>query len=103
MHCSGLDFAELLAMKIVVDVFIEAGCMGVMELVLESNSRVVLNWIVNPIARPRVWWETFLKLDRAARLVGKLSFYHIERVDNSMEALLAKEGANRTEIFKAWW
>ncbi|KAK8981668.1 hypothetical protein V6N11_028077 [Hibiscus sabdariffa] len=92
LHVSGRDYAELVTMKIAVDIFIEAGWVGVMELVLESNSRVVLNWIENPIARPRVWWETFLELDRAARLIGKLSFCHVERADNSMAALLAKEG-----------
>ncbi|KAK8589012.1 hypothetical protein V6N12_023421 [Hibiscus sabdariffa] len=53
LHCSGYDFVELLAMKLAVDVFIEAGWVGVMELVLESNSRMVLNWINNPIAQPR--------------------------------------------------
>ncbi|KAK9019234.1 hypothetical protein V6N11_053760 [Hibiscus sabdariffa] len=38
LHCSGYNFAELLAMKLAVDVFIEAGWVGVMELVLEYNS-----------------------------------------------------------------
>ncbi|KAK9020700.1 hypothetical protein V6N11_010717 [Hibiscus sabdariffa] len=52
LHVSGRDYAELVTMKIAVDIFIEAGWVGVMELVLESNSRVVLNWIKNPIARP---------------------------------------------------
>ncbi|KAK8590044.1 hypothetical protein V6N12_024428 [Hibiscus sabdariffa] len=92
LHVSGRDYTELVTMKIAVDIFIEAGWVGVTELVLESNSRVVLNWIENPIARPRVWWETFLELDRAARLIGKLNFCHAERADNSMAALLAKEG-----------
>ncbi|KAK8505726.1 hypothetical protein V6N12_024709 [Hibiscus sabdariffa] len=58
---------------------------GVMELVLECNSRVVLDWIDFPIARPQVWWETFLELEREV---------------NSLAILLAKEGAYRTELFK---
>ncbi|KAK8561464.1 hypothetical protein V6N12_048535 [Hibiscus sabdariffa] len=88
--------------KIAVDIFIDAGWVGVTELVLESNSRMVVNWIENPIAQPRVWWETFLELDRATRLIGKLNCCHVERADNSMAALLAKEGANRINLFKAW-
>ncbi|KAK8557670.1 hypothetical protein V6N12_009899 [Hibiscus sabdariffa] len=58
---------------------------GVMELVSECNSRVVLNWIDIPIARPRVWWETVLELEQEV---------------NSLATLLEIEGAYRTELFK---
>ncbi|KAL4280657.1 hypothetical protein GQ457_03G000810 [Hibiscus cannabinus] len=70
---AGRDYAELITMKLVIGIFIEAVWVGVMELVLETISRVVLNWIENPIARSREWWETFLDLDREARLIDKLS------------------------------
>ncbi|KAK8973427.1 hypothetical protein V6N11_054846 [Hibiscus sabdariffa] len=56
----GSVYAELLALKIGLDLFIEA-------------------------ARPQVWWETFLELEREV---------------NSLAILLAKEGAYRTELFK---
>ncbi|KAK8497272.1 hypothetical protein V6N13_028942 [Hibiscus sabdariffa] len=80
------DYAKLIAIKLAVDMFIKAGCTGVMELVLENNSWVVLNWFEIPIARPRVWWETFLELDRVARLIGKLTLQEIRVLAAPMAA-----------------
>ncbi|KAK8516148.1 hypothetical protein V6N13_025664 [Hibiscus sabdariffa] len=52
LHDLGRDYAKFVMMKLAVDFFIEVGWVGVMELVLETNSQVVLNWIENPIAWP---------------------------------------------------
>ncbi|KAK8568136.1 hypothetical protein V6N12_006697 [Hibiscus sabdariffa] len=52
--CSGLDFANLFALKVAAQVFIEAGREGKVYLVLESNSKVVFNFLSNPVDRPRV-------------------------------------------------
>ncbi|KAL4354799.1 hypothetical protein GQ457_06G023210 [Hibiscus cannabinus] len=44
----GVDFAELMAIRAALELFIEAGWMGKAGLIIESDSRVVLNWIKVP-------------------------------------------------------
>ncbi|KAK8575203.1 hypothetical protein V6N12_062879 [Hibiscus sabdariffa] len=57
-----MDLEEFLALELAIEVFIKTRWMGVMKLVLVSNSRVVLNWIENPISNSRLGGDGNMRL-----------------------------------------
>ncbi|KAL4291457.1 hypothetical protein GQ457_14G013010 [Hibiscus cannabinus] len=102
-RAKGRDLAELFSVKTALEIFIKAGWVGVVKLVVESNSSVLLNWIENPLALPREGWSCLLDIDKASNLIGNICFRFVESDDNAMVSLLAMEGTNRGGVFSAWW
>ncbi|KAL4277846.1 hypothetical protein GQ457_03G014590 [Hibiscus cannabinus] len=65
---------------------------GKVELVLDSHSRVVLNWVVNLVSRPQDWWETFLETGRVVRQIRNLRFCQVDPACNMLVTRLEWEG-----------
>ncbi|KAL4367750.1 hypothetical protein GQ457_05G014410 [Hibiscus cannabinus] len=82
---------------------LQVGWEGKAKLVLESNSRVVLNRLFNPVVHPQKWWETFHEVDKAVRRIRDFSFHHVDCACNLLAINLALEGASQTNMVKAWW
>ncbi|KAK8625713.1 hypothetical protein V6N13_056874 [Hibiscus sabdariffa] len=102
-RAKGRDLVELFTVKTALEIFINVGWVGVVKLVVESNSSVILNWIENPLARPREGWSCLLDINKVANLIGNICFRFVESDDNAMVSLLAMEGTNRGGVFSAWW
>ncbi|KAL4323641.1 hypothetical protein GQ457_11G000060 [Hibiscus cannabinus] len=76
---------------------------GLSKLLVESNSKLVLPWVSNPLHRSWNWWLTFVELDSLSRKIEIVQFIHVAHSNNLMATQLAEEGMRRQEIFKAWW
>ncbi|KAL4304545.1 hypothetical protein GQ457_10G006180 [Hibiscus cannabinus] len=59
----GAEYAELMAIRLALSIFIEANWVGKTFLIVESDSQVVINWIANMSSRPWRWWNIFEELD----------------------------------------
>ncbi|KAL4384698.1 hypothetical protein GQ457_15G025740 [Hibiscus cannabinus] len=92
----GSDFAELMAVKTALSIFLEAGWMGKVHLIIESDSQVVLNWISNPLLRPWKWWCFFDEIENLVRKLGSVNFSYIPRNRNNLADHLAKAGIGRS-------
>ncbi|KAL4379590.1 hypothetical protein GQ457_02G031810 [Hibiscus cannabinus] len=44
----GLDYYEVMAIKTVLEIFVDANWIGKVGIIVESSSKVVLNWIMKP-------------------------------------------------------
>ncbi|GMJ00607.1 hypothetical protein like AT4G29090 [Hibiscus trionum] len=97
------DFAELVALRTALEIFIEAGWLGRANLVVESDSQTVLNWVANKSLRPWRWWSVFEDIDILRSQINQCTFVHVSRNLNQLADHLAKEGMHRPMIFKAWW
>ncbi|KAE8715757.1 hypothetical protein F3Y22_tig00110160pilonHSYRG00364 [Hibiscus syriacus] len=98
----GSEWAELIAIKTVLLVFVEAGWIDKSFIVVESNCQVVLNWIACPLMQSWKWWNIFDEVDSLSRTIFHIQFSYIPRAQNGMADFLAKEGMSRVELFKAW-
>ncbi|KAE8681632.1 hypothetical protein F3Y22_tig00111311pilonHSYRG00173 [Hibiscus syriacus] len=94
------DFAELIAIKIALDVFVESCWCGKTGLIVESDSKVVLNWIQNALARPCRWGAIFQGIDVDAMKITEIKFAFLPRSTNNMADYLAKMGSKRKVLFK---
>ncbi|KAL4384563.1 hypothetical protein GQ457_15G001740 [Hibiscus cannabinus] len=97
------DFAEFTAISTALQIFIEVSWEGNECLVIESDSKVVLHWISEPLNRPWRWWNDLMVIDALVKKIGKVLFSHVSRQCNTMADALAKEGVYRQKLFKAWW
>ncbi|KAL4342376.1 hypothetical protein GQ457_08G032560 [Hibiscus cannabinus] len=57
------ELVELLAMKKALDIFVEAGWCGYFELIIESSSSNVINWVKNFLSIPKRMWAIFIGVD----------------------------------------
>ncbi|KAK8612197.1 hypothetical protein V6N13_092316 [Hibiscus sabdariffa] len=69
----------------------------------ERGLDFILSWIFDPSLRPWRWWKNFRDLDCLVAQINNVQFQHIPRDKNHMADHLAKAGANRASLFKAWW
>ncbi|KAL4383374.1 hypothetical protein GQ457_15G025730 [Hibiscus cannabinus] len=99
----GAGFAELMAIKMVLELFIEACWEGTASLIVKSDSEVVLNWLKNHVYRPWKWWSHLAEIDLLSKRLVKVQFKHVSRNCNALADGLAKDGVNRSSFFKAWW
>ncbi|GMI85548.1 hypothetical protein like AT4G29090 [Hibiscus trionum] len=103
VDCCGVDYAELSTIKIGLQVFTEMEWSGSESLIVESDSKIVLNWINDVSQRPWRWWSVLLEIDSLVREIGVVIFTHVGRQSNTMADALAKDGIRRLQLFKAWW
>ncbi|GMI67424.1 hypothetical protein HRI_000411700 [Hibiscus trionum] len=99
---NGSDYSKIFAINTALHIFSEAGLTGSHPLVIESDSQVVINWILSAPSRPWKWWQIFEEIDKL-RCGMQVSFTHSPRIYNSMADHLAKMGLNRNSMFKSWW
>ncbi|KAK8480757.1 hypothetical protein V6N11_009821 [Hibiscus sabdariffa] len=123
----GMNFAKLVAIKPVLELFLEANWYHVAGLTIEVDSqssfelverscskalekvasfgnltprKKVLFWIENPTSCPWTWWETCWT-DKLARIIGAISFCHVPRLSSGIADCITKAGLHRQEFFKA--
>ncbi|KAK9018728.1 hypothetical protein V6N11_033775 [Hibiscus sabdariffa] len=99
----GVEFAELMAIVTALEVFIEAGWPNNIGLSILSDSQVIIRWISDISLRPWRWWKIFRKLDGMISMIGSMQIAYIPRREIKIADLLAREGASRVNLFKAWW
>ncbi|KAE8661701.1 hypothetical protein F3Y22_tig00113725pilonHSYRG01912 [Hibiscus syriacus] len=97
------DYAELLAIKIALDVYIDSCWCCKAALIVESDSKVVLNWIQNAYSRPWRLGVIFQEIDVNTLKISEIRFVFSPRTTNNMEDYLAKMGSTRKFLFKASW
>ncbi|KAL4303286.1 hypothetical protein GQ457_10G006130 [Hibiscus cannabinus] len=96
----GAEYAELMAIRLALSIFIEANCVGKTFLIVESDSQVVINWIANMSSRPWRWWNIFKELDVDSRFISKVKILYVPRTHNKLADNLAKTRARRSDLFK---
>ncbi|KAK8973208.1 hypothetical protein V6N11_037808 [Hibiscus sabdariffa] len=69
---SGSDFDELTAVKTSLEVFAEAEWSEAFHLVIETYSKVILNWLRDWQQRPWILWQILLEIDRMAKSIGNV-------------------------------
>ncbi|KAL4295537.1 hypothetical protein GQ457_12G012590 [Hibiscus cannabinus] len=99
----GWFIAELEAIREALQIFVAADSFGGRALVVESSSRVVVNWVYNPLQRPGNLCQILADIDSVKLKIKQISF--VARSASSSESVvwLAKDGATRRETFRAWW
>ncbi|KAK8548759.1 hypothetical protein V6N12_061665 [Hibiscus sabdariffa] len=97
------EFVELMAIVTALEVFIEAGWPNSIGLSVLFDSQVIIRWISYISLRPWRCSKTFRKLDDMISMIGSVQIDYIPRSENKMTDLLAREGASRVNLFKAWW
>ncbi|XP_039050056.1 uncharacterized protein LOC120191133 [Hibiscus syriacus] len=97
------DFAELSAIKKALEVFSESLWCGKVDLILESDSTVALNWVQNYYVRPWRWGSTFQQFDEDALKIREVKYVFTPRLSNGMADYLAKLGSRRAVMFAACW
>ncbi|KAE8688105.1 hypothetical protein F3Y22_tig00111000pilonHSYRG00058 [Hibiscus syriacus] len=97
------DYAELVAIKIALEVFVESCWCGKAILIIESDSKVVLNWVQNFYVRPWRWGAVFQEIDANVLKIPKSKFVFSPRTSNNMADYLANMGLSRKIMFKASW
>ncbi|KAL4325602.1 hypothetical protein GQ457_11G004690 [Hibiscus cannabinus] len=103
--CEGPDFAELMAVKIALLLFIQANWVGKVLLILESDSQLALHWIMNSDSRPWRWWKDFEEIDSLVKTIDQVKFDYVPRERNCLADNLAKAGVIPRWHFKfeaAW-
>ncbi|KAK9030039.1 hypothetical protein V6N11_031477 [Hibiscus sabdariffa] len=78
----GADFATLFAVKVALEVFLEAKWSEDVVLVMELESQVVLNWLDSPLTRPWKWWGYFEELDILMSRSDNIHFKLVPKGEN---------------------
>ncbi|KAL4298355.1 hypothetical protein GQ457_12G021530 [Hibiscus cannabinus] len=99
----GSEFAELGAILKALELFRAANLVGRVPLIVESDAKVILNWLSEPLQRPWRWWKIFRDIDALVTQIGNIQFQHICREKNVLADYLAKAGLQRIQFFEAWW
>ncbi|KAL4284097.1 hypothetical protein GQ457_16G022540 [Hibiscus cannabinus] len=86
-----------------LETFIEAGLFDSVELVVESMSKVALNWINNPLQRPWLWWRILSEIDILVCRIKRVRFSFLSESGSATAVWLVKDGVRRSELFKSWW
>ncbi|KAL4273205.1 hypothetical protein GQ457_13G004000 [Hibiscus cannabinus] len=100
---NSLIHAGIVSIKIAMLVFLEAGHFDKGKLIVEVGSQSLTNWINNPLQRPWTWWKTLADIDVLSSHCESISFLFTPFPGNETAYWLARDGANRSELFRAWW
>ncbi|KAK8644476.1 hypothetical protein V6N13_123782 [Hibiscus sabdariffa] len=99
----GSEFAELGAILKALELFRAANWIGRAPLIVESDAKLILNWLSEPLQRSWRWWKIFRDIDDLVTQIGNIQFQHICREKNVLADYLAKAGLQRSHSFEAWW
>ncbi|KAL4384857.1 hypothetical protein GQ457_15G025760 [Hibiscus cannabinus] len=89
----GLFSAELEAILVALQIFVAVEAFGGRELVVESGSRVVVNWLNYPLQRPGHRWKILADIDTLVRPLNLVSFAAVCLTGRESAAWLARDGA----------
>ncbi|KAK8540831.1 hypothetical protein V6N13_038574 [Hibiscus sabdariffa] len=81
----------------------EANWIGKTQIIDESDSKLVLEWIKEKLQRPWRWWKIHHDIDCLATQIKHIKFQHISREHNYLSDFLAKSGMYSSSSFKEWW
>ncbi|KAK8609395.1 hypothetical protein V6N13_061844 [Hibiscus sabdariffa] len=99
----GSEYAEAMAVFLGLVLFREANWSGKIFLIVESNSSLVLNWIIEKSQRPWRWWKVFYEIDCLVAQFNHVKFQLMVRDQNHLADFLAKAEMNSSSEFKEWW
>ena len=92
----------MLAIKIALQVFLYSPWANNHALIVESNSKVAVDWIRNKEKRPWKDWKIFNEFDMVKEQIKLVDFEHVYKEANFFDDSLAKMGVNRVCLFYAW-
>ncbi|KAK8620181.1 hypothetical protein V6N13_066663 [Hibiscus sabdariffa] len=94
--------SDITAIKMALNVLKLAGWDKTREVAVESENKILLNWLANSLQRP---WGLSKLLAEVDVLACDLSihFRHILNDQNELATYLARDGLTRVECFQAWW
>ncbi|KAK8707974.1 hypothetical protein V6N13_059023 [Hibiscus sabdariffa] len=100
--CNEFIGVDISAVKVALEVLKPAWWTKSWVVILEIESKILLNWLANSFQRPWGFSKVLVDIDV---LVCELSihFRHILKDQNEMAAYLARIGLNKSEWFQAWW
>ncbi|KAK8606596.1 hypothetical protein V6N13_030874 [Hibiscus sabdariffa] len=102
VSCNEYIVVDISAVKEALEMLKLAGWTKSWVVVLEIESKILLNCLANSSQRP---WGLSKLLAHIDVLVCDLSinFRHILKDQNKMATYLAQNGLNKSERFQAWW
>ncbi|KAL4348557.1 hypothetical protein GQ457_17G004680 [Hibiscus cannabinus] len=68
----GPDFVELVAILKALEVFKAANWIGRAPLIVESDSKVILNWLLGSLQRPWRWWKIIRDIGCLVTQIGNI-------------------------------
>ncbi|KAL4323498.1 hypothetical protein GQ457_11G030680 [Hibiscus cannabinus] len=87
--------AELQAIGHALALLAEIDLQGIHLVVIESDSRVAVSWVLQRERRPWQFWHWFSIIDEVCEILPNICFHTIYREANSVAAVLAKNGIDR--------
>ncbi|XVF06796.1 hypothetical protein REPUB_Repub06bG0081400 [Reevesia pubescens] len=103
---SDADYAELLTQFYALDLFFffsKSDWKNRVSLIVESDSKLLVDWFTNKACRPWKYWDLFLKIDSFLEKLDNVSFCKVPRIVNGLADFLTKEGVERHAFFSAFW
>ncbi|KAK8544320.1 hypothetical protein V6N13_100549 [Hibiscus sabdariffa] len=94
--------SDITAIKMALDVLKLAGWDKTREVAVESESKILLNWLANSLQRPWGLSKLLAEVDVMACDLS-IQFRHILNDQNELAAYLARDGLTQVECFQAWW
>ncbi|KAE8726307.1 hypothetical protein F3Y22_tig00007099pilonHSYRG00013 [Hibiscus syriacus] len=70
------EMAELAVIRMELELFVETGWHSHWSLIIESDSKVVLNWVNSVVSRPWRGWDCLEEIDVLRRKLAHLSFVY---------------------------
>ena len=92
----------MLAIKTALQVFLHSPWANNHALIVESDSKVVVDWIRNKEKRPWKDWKIFNEFDMVKEQIKLVDFEHVYKETNFFVDSLAKMGVNRMYLFYGW-
>ncbi|XVF82159.1 hypothetical protein PTKIN_Ptkin16aG0022400 [Pterospermum kingtungense] len=90
------NIAELLAIREGLILFLSSPWAQCKELIIESDSKIAINWVNNPESAPWRIRKFVTHMETLKPRVIGLTFVHVFREVNQIVDQLAKEGVRRT-------
>ncbi|XVF04377.1 hypothetical protein REPUB_Repub05bG0077300 [Reevesia pubescens] len=86
-----------------VQLFSSSKWMKTKPLTIESDSKIVISWVLNKSSRPWKEWKTFHEIDGLCKSIGAVQFVHTYREANNFVDSLAKMGVDQEDFICAFW
>ncbi|KAL4278047.1 hypothetical protein GQ457_03G023910 [Hibiscus cannabinus] len=87
--------AELQAICHALEMLVEVDWRGASLVVIESDSRVAVSWVLQCERRPWKYWHWFPWIDEACLSLSNVCFHNVFREANGVADVLAKNGVDR--------
>ncbi|XVF22204.1 hypothetical protein REPUB_Repub12eG0153500 [Reevesia pubescens] len=102
--CKVIDalFSEIVAVKLALELFVSPPWFKKINLIIESDSKLVVSWIFNKMLRPWKDWRILPDIDHWSETIGDVQFSHVSRKANSFADSLAKMDEDCSKLFTAW-